>query len=383
MFKPVFKYTDRDWTILSRNPSAVHILEEKLQKVDWDYLFQNPAAVHIWEKKIQQNPHDKTIHWKSICENPNATHILLEKIMLDPNSHDICWTRLSKNPGAVHILEKFPHKIDWEQLSTNPEAISLLQNNIGKICWKNLFFNKNATTELLLTGIKRVFDETPENTSEKLLYKQILSSNPGNHCLQILLKRPDLIEWNAMACYNPNPFAMQLVQKKIMNVLKSKPLDFTLGTTKEIFIYQQSDKLFIDLHELACNPVALDLFKALISHPKLLARWKKENFMVKNYMKDFSHNPNAIRLLEDHKTTDDYCWKALSENPNAIHLLFPLDTLLMKIKIAKFKKELKSYVFCPQRQSRILKIYSSVSPTTTKTKTKTNTKKRKQAESLK
>ena len=42
---------------LSKNPAAIHILEQNLDKIDWDWLSLNPAAIHI----LEQNP-DK-INW--------------------------------------------------------------------------------------------------------------------------------------------------------------------------------------------------------------------------------------------------------------------------------------------------------------------------------
>ena len=40
-----------DWDALSRNPNAIHILENNLDKVNWQRLSGNPNAIHILEKK--------------------------------------------------------------------------------------------------------------------------------------------------------------------------------------------------------------------------------------------------------------------------------------------------------------------------------------------
>ncbi len=55
-FKPIYKL--RDWINqellcigeLSRNPSAIHIIEQNLDKVNWPILSYNPAAIPILEK---------------------------------------------------------------------------------------------------------------------------------------------------------------------------------------------------------------------------------------------------------------------------------------------------------------------------------------------
>ena len=74
------------WRCLSKNPNAIHLLEQNPGEIDWYYLSLNPNAIHL----LEQNP-DK-INWK--------------------------W--LSKNPNAIHLLEQNPDKIDWCCLSENP-----------------------------------------------------------------------------------------------------------------------------------------------------------------------------------------------------------------------------------------------------------------------
>ena len=75
-----------NWDWLSRNPNAIPILEQNLDKIDWYYLSANPNAIYL----LEQNP-DK-----------------------------IYWTRLSANPNAIHLLEQNPDKIHWLWLSLNP-----------------------------------------------------------------------------------------------------------------------------------------------------------------------------------------------------------------------------------------------------------------------
>jgi hypothetical protein len=54
-----------DWLELSRNPNAIHLLENNLDKINWYWLSRNPNAIHI----LENNP-DK-IHWPSLSENPS------------------------------------------------------------------------------------------------------------------------------------------------------------------------------------------------------------------------------------------------------------------------------------------------------------------------
>lgn len=59
-----------DWFNLSRNPSAVSLLEEHLDCVHWNMLSANPSAISL----LQQYP--ERIRWRYLCENTNAIHIL-------------------------------------------------------------------------------------------------------------------------------------------------------------------------------------------------------------------------------------------------------------------------------------------------------------------
>jgi len=61
---------------------------------------------------LEKNP-DK-IDWSQLSGNPAAIHIL------EQNTDKINWSQLSRNPAAIHILEQNTDKINWSQLSTNP-----------------------------------------------------------------------------------------------------------------------------------------------------------------------------------------------------------------------------------------------------------------------
>ena len=54
-----------DWDALSRNPNAIHILENNLDKVHWHWLSTNPNAIHILEKNLDK------VDWRMLSYNPN------------------------------------------------------------------------------------------------------------------------------------------------------------------------------------------------------------------------------------------------------------------------------------------------------------------------
>jgi hypothetical protein len=63
------KYTERSyWSILSRNPNAIHILEKYPDKISWGDISQNPNAIHMftrldYEKMINHEFKDELISY--------------------------------------------------------------------------------------------------------------------------------------------------------------------------------------------------------------------------------------------------------------------------------------------------------------------------------
>jgi hypothetical protein len=112
-----------DWCWLSKNPNAIHLLENNLNKVDWDILSSNSNAIHILENNLNK------VDWDILSSNPNAIHLL------ENNLNKVDWDALSSNPNAIHILENNLDKVDWDLLCYNPNAIHLLKNNQDKINW--------------------------------------------------------------------------------------------------------------------------------------------------------------------------------------------------------------------------------------------------------
>ena len=43
-----------DWKVLSRNPNAIHLLEQNMDKINWWYLSKNPNAIHLLEQNIDK-----------------------------------------------------------------------------------------------------------------------------------------------------------------------------------------------------------------------------------------------------------------------------------------------------------------------------------------
>ena len=89
-----------DWEFLSRNPNAIHLLEQNLNKIDWCWLSVNRNAIHLLERNLDK----------------------------------IDWGRLPFNPNAIHLLEKNLDKIDWDRLSQNPSIFEYDYKSMTNRC---------------------------------------------------------------------------------------------------------------------------------------------------------------------------------------------------------------------------------------------------------
>ena len=77
MIKPIYKLCDwvsvnkLSYELLSKNPNAIDLLEQNLDKINWRYLSmnKNPNVIHL----LEQNQ-DK-ISWTWLSTNPNIFEI--------------------------------------------------------------------------------------------------------------------------------------------------------------------------------------------------------------------------------------------------------------------------------------------------------------------
>jgi len=91
-----------------------------LDKIDWSYLSSNPNAIHLLEQNIDK------IDWKDLSRNPNAISIL------EQNMDEIRWSNLSENPNAIQLLEQNMDKIEW---------LFYQQIQMLFICWNKIWIN--------------------------------------------------------------------------------------------------------------------------------------------------------------------------------------------------------------------------------------------------
>ena len=126
---PMHVPTDNlDWSMLSSNPCAIHLLEKHPDKIDWDSLSYNyhPRAIQLLEENIDK------IHWFGLSCNRSP----LAQRILEQHHEKVNWSMLSQNScsWAISLLEKNKDKIDWSALSgnLNPRAFRMLEERIAE-----------------------------------------------------------------------------------------------------------------------------------------------------------------------------------------------------------------------------------------------------------
>jgi hypothetical protein len=149
---------------LLRHPNFVHIIETHEEKIIDELLnsscifvlaqSRNHLYIDLLEKFIQKYPEKITSNfWGDLCDNPLAIHIIKQ------NLHKLtktAWQNLAKNPKAISIIQENLDKLDdngWRYLCENPNAIPILEEHPHKINWYSLSCNLNGIA---------IFEKFPE-----------------------------------------------------------------------------------------------------------------------------------------------------------------------------------------------------------------------------
>ena len=367
MNHPVYKLLDwvatsnLCWKGLSRNPNAIDLLKQNLDKIDIIELLDNPNILDIihlidttlLEKELNyfsNSPstrsisninaiellknHQNKICWYDLSINPYAVKILKNKC---PDSLAIDWDFLSmnKNPEAIELLKQNPKKINWLWLSSNPcnEAIELLKQNPKKINWSILSRNRNPEAiKLLEQNPKRInWSNLSRNSTDEAI--KILKQYPKKHCYNM-----------AGLSQNENPEAIKLLKQnpycisRISYYLAMNPTDEAIQ-----LLIDNIDKITdISWSGLAINrnPKAIQLLKDNLD--------KLDNYQVLSYTK----NPYIIDLLKENQHL--IFWDVLSDNPN----IFQLDYEQIKKNFEPLAKEIIEVACHPNRIGRLMKQYN-------------------------
>ena len=114
-----------NWSYLSSNPNAIHLLEQNLDKVEWHNLSSNPNAIHLLEQNLDK------VNWFRLLQNPNAIHLLEKNLDLLEKNLDDNWYYLSINKNAIHLLAK----LDYNQMRLDNQGF--VQDLVAFVCHPN------------------------------------------------------------------------------------------------------------------------------------------------------------------------------------------------------------------------------------------------------
>ena len=113
--KPIYKFRHLDrvdrvnWSHLSGNPNAIHLLENNLDKVDWYMLSGNSNAIHLLENNLDK------VDWYMLSGNSNAIHLL------ENNLDKVDWNTLPSNNPNAHLLFS---KLDYQEMKIQTKEFS-------------------------------------------------------------------------------------------------------------------------------------------------------------------------------------------------------------------------------------------------------------------
>ena len=272
-----------DWSWLSSNPYAIHLLEKNQHKINSQKLLMNPKALCIIEQYpksinywhyLSRNAHSHTMyliedHLNSVEEVVEIVKNLNEtraKSNIDPLyiPHDeLDWKELSTNPYAIHILEKYQEKIHWCYFSLNPSTFTLrlFNANLNRINWNHL--SQNTSTNAL-----RLLEANPHRINWIFL-----SSNPHPLALGLLEENPDKIDWLNLS-KNKNERAMQLLEAKFRT--NPEMINFnSLSMNPAIFIW---DTEYDYTHMKASKQILHKEFIEKVFHPKNISKFEGWGF---------------------------------------------------------------------------------------------------------
>lgn len=155
---PSYEMNEDIWWRLCANPTAIHYFTGSAQnhtRIDWTEFCMNthPFAMNLLRERPQN------IMWPILSKNASAIDLLEERMTFEmspnffidhtawspywhPSENVISWMGLSQNTAAGHILQRYPCKVNWRLASANP-AIFEPFDGTGAMALKNAAANED------------------------------------------------------------------------------------------------------------------------------------------------------------------------------------------------------------------------------------------------
>ena len=187
---------------LSRNPFAVEMLKNRVDKIKWNDFVYNPNAMHVIDKHFDICVKELNSYGRiNLLRHPNFVHIIEthEEKIIDEllNSNSVFVFAQSRNQTYIDLLEKFmqkyPEKITsdfWCNLCDNPLAIHIIEQNLHKL--------NNSALQILAKNPKAI--HIIRENLDKLddTGWRYLCENPN--AIPLLEEQPDRINWCSLSC---------------------------------------------------------------------------------------------------------------------------------------------------------------------------------------
>jgi hypothetical protein len=115
------------WGNLSQNSQAIHLLKKYQNKIDWKYICANinPEAIEMIEEFLNKNSNHTLLNWKLLSRNPSAIKLL------ERYRDNIFWDKLSTNP-AIFEFDTQAMRRNFQPLEDEIMAASLHPDRINQ-----------------------------------------------------------------------------------------------------------------------------------------------------------------------------------------------------------------------------------------------------------
>jgi hypothetical protein len=183
------------FVVVNHNKNAVNFLRNNRQYIRYEILCGEEHGIEFVDELIKNNELDK-IDWSALSKNPAAMHILN-----DPKYYDmINWYKILYNKNAAELVKNNLHKIGkyWFVICGQPHLIDIVEQNMDKIYWNALSGNCNAIhiLEKYMDKIHIIHLRYNKNGFKLLLQLGYVFTNEQTYHINIILEYLDYCEKN-------------------------------------------------------------------------------------------------------------------------------------------------------------------------------------------
>lgn len=230
-------FTNTHWSFLSKNPQAIDLLRENVERIDWHSLCVNPSreAFELMEENLDR------VDWEYIVQNPHPylTEFMSKHHEHFPNQKPI--ELPAYPPPLTGDTNTFKSRAYYTLLAEMSNDVKLLKDEIKHISLYCLCRNTNPE---ILPLFEELWDELDNYWD--------LSKNPV--VWPLLKKSPEKISFRGLA-YNPLPEAIQYLFEKGTYELNIDSIIWTIVSSNPSAIpYLEKHQDRINYEHLSRNP---------------------------------------------------------------------------------------------------------------------------------